>query len=169
MSVYYANTGYFSTPGEEQTIPTGGNHPLHLPTTDQTDPWEMHPERWPDGTVIDNYLTDDNSALFRPPVSGIATIQIEAVWAAGATLYRHSVVTELGEVTATSAVNEGTWTLIIPVVAGEGFAVLVGHDAVGDLGIDSAKVTVVIHDPIAEPPARRVRVREGTTPQTLRR
>lgn len=166
MSIYYASVVYTSTPETRQPIPVGGNHALKFPYNEQNDPWGMHPKRRPDGYVVRDFLTDPESAIIIPAVTGLATIQLDIAWTGQANAYRSAVVGENlpFENTHTDIRPDLLWTSLTPVRAGEPIAVLVGHTAATPLQIASARITVTIQDDIAVPPERPVRVRGGDDP-----
>lgn len=164
MAIYYASVGYTSTPETRQTIPVGGNHPLHFPFDEQRDPWKMHPRRHPDGHVVEDFLTDNRSAMILPAVQGLATIQLEIVWFnTGTFTRRHYIVSEEAdyENQMHSRLDVNSWASLTPVFLGEPFAVLVGHDSPSPQDIASARLLVTIQDDIAVPPDGRIRVRPG--------
>lgn len=148
MSIHYASVAYSSAP---LAIPVGGVHPLRFPRTEQHDPWRMHP-------------TD--GALFRMPVSGLATIQVDVHWSAGTYNRRHYIDGEEQAYTGESeAVRpDHSWTHHTRVRRGEVIAVAVGHGSNTTQSVESARVQIMVQDDIAVPEAVRARVKAGTDP-----
>lgn len=171
MAIYYASIGYTSTPETQQIIPAGGNHPLKFPRDEQTDPWEMHPKRRPDGYVVGDFLLDPESAVILPPVDGMASIQVDVVWDTGRYIRRTYVISENWpyENTFHYDTDPTSWTSMAFVRRGEPFAVLVGHDSLNPQGIVSARIQVAIQSDIAQPPVRRARERRTPPAEPLRR
>lgn len=151
MSIYYASVGYTSDPGNQLIIPVGGMHELKFPRNEQRDPWRMH--RQPGG-------------LFRMPVNGIATIQMDVYWSLGQVERRHFINgnEQPYEGVHASTRADVTWTHHTTVRAGEILGVGVRHTAATPQEIVAARIQIMIDTDVAIPPTRRVRVRKGHNP-----
>lgn len=151
MAIYYASIGYTSEPGNQQFIPVGGMQQLKFPRNEQRDPWKMHP--LPGG-------------VFRMPVNGVATIQLDVYWNNGQVERRHVITGDEqpyeGACVTTRA--DVTWTHHTTVRAGETIGVGVRHLAATPQEIVAARIQIMIDDDVAIPPDHRLRVRKGTDP-----
>lgn len=151
MSVYYASVGFTSGPGNQLIIPVGGMHELKFPRSEQRDPWRMHRQ---------------SGGLFRMPVNGIATIQLEVYWSSGQYLRRHVITGDEQPYEGTYDLPRAdvTWTHHTTVKADEILAVGVRHDSATPQEVVAARIQIMIDTDVAIPPARRLRVREDTDP-----
>jgi hypothetical protein len=171
MSLHYATIGYTAAPDPDVTlkVPVGGNYALRLPRTEEIDPWDMHPHRLADGTVIGPWPNDPQTALIVPAVTGLAHIAVDATWQGtwnDGVVRRAYVVGdnfpyELGYETDGP---EMAWTTMTFVKAGDPFVIMFGHTAATPQTLLSARVNIAINDDVADPPTNRLHVRRGTDP-----
>lgn len=152
MAIYYASVGFTSDPDNQQIIPVGGMRELKFPRNEQRDPWGMH--ALPGG-------------LFRMPVNGVATIQLDVYWSLGQAGRRHAINGDEQpyEGTYDTTRADVTWTHHTTVRNGEILGVGVRHDSATPQSIVAARIQIMINDDVAIPTDRRTRIRVGTNPE----
>lgn len=154
MGIHYASIGFTSDPEHRLIIPPGGMQELILPRNEQRDPWGMHPR--PGG-------------LFRMPVTGIATIQVDVYWSNGQYLRRHAITGDEQEYEGTfdSPRADITWTHHATVRTGEILGIGVRHDSANPQEIVAARVQILVDDAVQFPAERRIRIKDGTDPDPV--